>query len=89
MRTARTSGVFAILLGSALKPLSILAASVPNFPPNPVGEKLYRTQLFHETLLPVVIIAGALLAAWVVHRIASGAHEPAAPTESAGDDVGL
>ena len=70
MRAARFSGVTAILLGLAIKPLSILAASVPNFPPNPVGEKLYRTQLYHEMLLPVVTIACALVAACLVHRFA-------------------
>ncbi len=69
MRTARTSGLTAILLGLALKPFCILGASVPNFPPNPVGEKLYRGYLYHETLLPVVIIAGALLAACIVHFV--------------------
>ncbi len=69
MRTARTSGLAAILLGLALKPICILGASVPNFPPNPVGEKLYRGQLYQDTLLPVLIILCALLAAGIAHLV--------------------
>lgn len=58
-----------------LTPISMLGASVPNFPPNPVGEKLFRAQMYHEMLLPVVIIVCALLAAGLVHLIGRKSHK--------------
>ncbi len=67
MKAGRISKVAAILTALAFCPVSLLAASVPNFPPNPVGEKLYREQMYHDMLLPVVIIAGALVAAIIAH----------------------
>jgi hypothetical protein len=63
-------------LGLALIPVSVLGASVPNFPPNPVGEGLYRGQLFHGALLPITIIACALLAACIVHIVARKTQKP-------------
>ena len=60
-------------------PLATIAASVPNFPPNPVGEKLYRTQLSHELIPLVVILVCALLAMCVVWRLGHKAHKPDSP----------
>ncbi len=68
--------VSATLTCFMLASLRILASSVPNFPPNPVGEKLYRGQLYNETLLPVVIIAFALLAGCIIHIISRRFHKP-------------
>jgi hypothetical protein len=67
----------AILFGLSFKPLSTIAASVPNFPPNPVGEKLYRAQFYHE-LFPVVIIA-LLLMAYLIFKIVSKIRKPHFP----------
>jgi hypothetical protein len=74
MRAARASGAMATMLGLVLRPTAVLAASVPNFPPDPVGEKVYQAQLYHHMLLPVAIIAFALLAACLVHIIVRKAH---------------
>ncbi len=68
MNAARISGLSAILAGLLLKPICLVAASVPNFPPDPVGEKLYRVHVYHQALFLVAIIACALLAAFLVHK---------------------
>ena len=75
MSTAWTPGLTSILLGSIITPICAFGASVPNFPPDPVGEKLYRAELYHDTLLPVAIIGVALLATCVIRRITRKAHE--------------
>ncbi len=59
-----------MLLGLALKPISILAASVPNFPPDPVGEKLYRGHVYHQALFMAAVFACAIVAASLVHKFA-------------------
>jgi hypothetical protein len=66
MRMARKIGLSGLLVFACL---CGFAASVPNFPPNPVGEKLYRTQLYHETLFPVLVLICVLLVVYIVHRI--------------------
>ena len=68
-----------MLLGLVFKPFLALAASYPVLPPDPVGGTLYRTKVSHETLLPILIIAGALLAACIVHLIAVRIHRPHSP----------
>jgi hypothetical protein len=68
MRMARKIGLSGLLV-LFLNEWSSFAASVPNFPPNPVGEKLYRTQLYHETLFPVLVLICVLLVVYIVHRI--------------------
>jgi hypothetical protein len=50
----------------ALRPICVFAGGTPVYIPNPVGEKLYRAHLFAETL-PIAIIAGGLLLAWLLH----------------------
>ncbi len=67
------------MIALMLLPWSVLAASVPNFPPNPVGEKLYRGQLFRETLLPVVILVCALVAVGIVHLVVRKRHRLESP----------
>ncbi len=68
-RFLRWSELITIRLGAFFAPPVLLAASVPNFPPNPVGEKLYRSQLTLELLLPVGIVVCALLAAYVALKL--------------------
>jgi hypothetical protein len=80
MRTVRTVGLSGFL-PLLLSPLCLVAASVPNFPPNPVGEKLYRTQLYHETLLPVALFVCALVAVYIVHRISEKGRKAHTPTD--------
>jgi hypothetical protein len=79
MKTAQLSGLAAAFLSLVIQPLCALGASVPNFPPNPVGEKLYRTQLYHETLLPLAIVAITILVAGVVHRISRRSRRSQSP----------
>jgi hypothetical protein len=74
MRTACKVGLSGLLVFGSL---CGFAASVPNFPPNPVGEKLYRTQLYHETLLPVVVLVCVLLFIFIAHRIGAKHDKPA------------
>jgi len=49
----------------ALQPICVLGASYASRP-DPVGEKAYRPQLLHD-LLPIAVIAGALLLGWLLH----------------------
>jgi hypothetical protein len=48
--------------------MATLAASVANFPPNPIGEKLYRQHLYHEMLLLGAIVACVLLVTFLIHK---------------------
>ena len=73
MKTARKRGLDLTLKLWFLTPLSALA-NVPNFPPNPVGERLYRNQLYHEAVLPVVILVCALLVVFFVHLFTRNHH---------------
>ncbi len=65
-----------MFLGFALKPISIVAASVPNFRPDPIGEKLYRAHVYHQALFMAAIIACALLAGYLVHKFARQDQKP-------------
>ncbi len=56
--------------------MAIFAASVPNFRPDPVGEKLYRAHVYHQALFLAAILAFALLAAWLVHWKSRKAPQP-------------
>jgi hypothetical protein len=64
MRTSRALLLIALL---AVLPICVFGDQVV-FYPNPVGEKVYRRQLFIE-LLPGAIIVCLLLLAWLVHVI--------------------
>ena len=57
-------------------PISSLAASYHSGP-NPVGEKVYAAHSLIR-LLPVGIIVGALLLAWLLTRIQGKARKPTA-----------
>jgi len=58
------------------------------FPPNPVGEALYRQQLNRELPLPISIIIVAFLAAWIVRKFNKAGRMDARndPTELAGQN---
>ena len=66
MKIARPSGRAWKFSSFLLAPFYVLGASVPNFPPNPVGEKLYREHLFHGALFPITLIACTLLTAGII-----------------------
>lgn len=68
VKTIRRPSVAAVLFGLAYNPVLTCRANVPNFTPDPAGEKLYREQLHHE-LLPLVILVVAFTAACLVRRI--------------------
>src|SRR5438270_1873735 len=74
MKTARKRGLGLTVKACLLAPLTLLGASVPNFPPNPVGERLYRNQLYREAVLPVVIVVCALLVVYFVHLFTRNHH---------------
>ena len=64
MRTASAVVLTAML---AVQPICVFGDNVV-FPPNPVGEKLYRTQLSTD-MLPIAIIACVLLLGWLLHEV--------------------
>jgi hypothetical protein len=72
MRTARASIVTAILL--AIQPVCVFGDGTV-FPPDPVGEKMYRAHLLAD-ILPIAIIVCALVAAWAAHKVLRKAEKP-------------
>ena len=64
MRTGRALLLTAML---AVQPICGFGGNTV-FPPNPIGEKLYRAQLLTD-LLPIAIIAAGLLLIWLVHEV--------------------
>ncbi len=65
MRKAKAS-VLAVMLW--VLPSLLAFADEVVFPANPVGEKLYREHTWPMMLPPVLIIAGALIVARVIHK---------------------
>jgi hypothetical protein len=63
MRTGRALVLIAML---AVQPISVFGDGTV-FPPDPIGEKEYRTHIVADTL-PLVIIVSGLLLAWLLHR---------------------
>jgi hypothetical protein len=55
----------------AVQPICVFGDNVV-FPPNPLGEKLYRTHLLTD-MLPIAIVTCVLLLGWVRHKIESKA----------------
>jgi hypothetical protein len=64
------------ILAAVLAPICSFAASYRS-EPNPVGEKVYAAHSLPR-LLPVAIIVGALLLAWLLSRIRGKARKPTA-----------
>jgi heme/copper-type cytochrome/quinol oxidase subunit 2 len=64
----------------ALQPVRVFGNNV-FFPPDPVGEKLYRAHLWSH-LVPVVIIVTAFLFAWLLR--AARQHARKLPPDAAG-----
>ena len=62
MRTGRALVLLAML---AVQPICVLGASWVSRP-NPVGEAVYRPHLLHD-MLPLAVIACALLLGWLLH----------------------
>ena len=62
MRTGRTLVLMALLV---VQPICVLGDGTVS-PPNPIGEELYRPHLLRD-LLPIAVIACALLVGWLIH----------------------
>jgi hypothetical protein len=70
----------------ALQPVGVFGGGTPVYAPNPIGEKLYRTQLFADTL-PVAIIAGVLLLAWLLYATYHKAKKKLTANEAGGYEI--
>jgi hypothetical protein len=84
MKKGRAAVATAMLLG--FQSISALASGSFVFPPNPVGEALYRQQLNRELPLPIGVIVFAFLAGWIVHKFRHQRktdlpHDPTRPIE--------
>ena len=64
MRTGRASVLMAML---AVQPICVFGDGTV-FPPDPVGEKLYRAHLL-ENMLPLAFIVCGFLVAWLLHTV--------------------
>jgi len=71
----RTSRALLLTLLLAAQPFWVFGNDV-HFPPNPIGEKLYRKELVIQ-LLPAAVVAVMLLLTWLIHVARRKARERA------------
>lgn len=77
----RISKTPVMVLLVASNPFCLFAGGIPVYVPNPVGEKLFRAYLLHETL-PVFIVMLGLAIAGIIHSLLRRTQKPQPPNWS-------